>query len=42
MLRKVSSAMATNNAFAIISLFRYLDPAENIPVLLVFLGSTNA
>jgi len=42
MLRKVRIAITTNNAFAIISLFRYLDPAENIPVLLLFLGSVNA
>jgi len=31
-----------NNAYAIISLLRYLDLAENIPFLLVFLGSMNA
>jgi len=42
MLRKIRIVITTNNAFAIISLFRYLDLAENIPLLLAFLGSMNA
>jgi len=42
MLRKVRIAIITNNALAIISVVRYLDTAENIPALLLFLGSTNA
>jgi hypothetical protein len=36
MLRKVRIAITTNDAFANIPTFRYLDTAENIPVLLYF------
>jgi hypothetical protein len=42
MLRKVRIAITPNNAYAIISLLQYLDPAENIPVRFVFLRSVNA
>jgi hypothetical protein len=42
MLRKIRITITANNAFAIILIFRDLDPAENIPLLLAFLGSMNA